>query len=883
MRASLLLLGLTTGLVSADTAAPRMTVAAYTIHRVIAGGGTVSRTFVPSAVAPVSNAELTLSLTVKGSLVDLSTGADVVTDGGSAVSGASASITRRQGGNDTQIDIRVSGLQGKPPGIYRVRVRYAVETNGPDVVRIRLLARGDISAMTRAASPALLANTYATIGHIYTVTVAGTGLNVAAIGTTGMTLNVTSRSASALTFTVSFTQPGRYTISSDDFYDENLGHAPSNNEENEMRLRYTGNRGITFLAVGAPAVTAVSPQPASAFGSIALSGSNLSGQGLALKAIRYGHRYSDATESLTRAPTAAAHSTFAGNSGMASIAAAYDIASDPLELEFEPEQVVRGNLVTPPPSLVITVPFDANYSPSIAGVIASADQGTFSGVRVLRAGTATITGKYLFEPASNGGRRGKSPTFSLTTSASPPTVRLGALTFAVASMKHVPPSGTAPGIDSVRVTLPDPSDNVGGQMRVETGPGSSSVTSGMFVLATRPRVQLLTEITDTVPQERVVTNQTLFRGRQYQVAGTSMSVKHSSQLVQVGVVKLNGQPLAMQPTTDPNIQLRFLIPLTATTGTLTVASLGGETTLGTFLVTDPPPGSVPTPRPIALSVAPTSAPTGASVNGTVTLDNPGASVAGFTVALSSSDTSAVSVPATIPSPGTTASFAVTTKLVAAPRQVTITASSGGATQTRTITVTPPVPTGVTLSTSDVVSGTAVNGTIAFTGTATGVVATLGSSDAAAVVPASTTAAAQSATFSITTTEAPAPRTVTISANANGVAKTAALTITPFRIVNVTSSLDTIRVGQTATIAANVNRALPTNTPLTVAASPGALVQFDQSNLRLAGGTTAGTIGLRLMTAPPSPTMVTITISRSVVTTAFGTITTSATRNVVIAP
>src|SRR5256885_2276218 len=47
-------------------------------------------------------------IVVRGQLLDLSTGVEVKTSGGSAATGVTASITARQGGSNTQITIRVS-------------------------------------------------------------------------------------------------------------------------------------------------------------------------------------------------------------------------------------------------------------------------------------------------------------------------------------------------------------------------------------------------------------------------------------------------------------------------------------------------------------------------------------------------------------------------------------------------------------------------------------------------------------------------------------------------------------------------------------------------------------------------------------------------------
>ena len=108
-----------------------------------------------------------------------------------------------------------------------------------------------------------------------------------------------------------------------------------------------------------------------------------------------------------------------------------------------------------------------------------------------------------------------------------------------------------------------------------------------------------------------------------------------------------------------------------------------------------PPNNPPPPATASLTgvaVNPPSVTGGTPSQGTVTL-SAAAPAAGSTVTLTSGNTAAASVPAsiTIPSGATSGTFAVSTQAVTASTPVTITASMGGATQTATLTVTPPAP------------------------------------------------------------------------------------------------------------------------------------------------------------------------------------------------
>jgi len=101
----------------------------------------------------------------------------------------------------------------------------------------------------------------------------------------------------------------------------------------------------------------------------------------------------------------------------------------------------------------------------------------------------------------------------------------------------------------------------------------------------------------------------------------------------------------------------------------------------------------------SLSVNPTSVTGGNSSTGTVTLSGP-APTGGAQITLSSSNTTAASVPSsvTVAAGATSATFTVSTTAVAASTTVTITAAYSGATRSASLTVTPVSYTHLTLPT-----------------------------------------------------------------------------------------------------------------------------------------------------------------------------------------
>ena len=107
--------------------------------------------------------------------------------------------------------------------------------------------------------------------------------------------------------------------------------------------------------------------------------------------------------------------------------------------------------------------------------------------------------------------------------------------------------------------------------------------------------------------------------------------------------------------------------------------------------TPPGPGS---PTLSSLAVSPTSVKGGSPSTGTVTLSGP-ASSGGAVVSLSSDNTAAATVPAsvTVAYGATSATFTVNTSAVTTSTPATISASYAGATKTTSLTVTPVTPTG----------------------------------------------------------------------------------------------------------------------------------------------------------------------------------------------
>jgi hypothetical protein len=189
-----------------------------------------------------------------------------------------------------------------------------------------------------------------------------------------------------------------------------------------------------------------------------------------------------------------------------------------------------------------------------------------------------------------------------------------------------------------------------------------------------------------------------------------------------------------------------------------------------------------------ISTSPSSVTGGSSSTGTVQIDSAPSSTAGNVIVKLSSNSTAVTMPASVSIPvgQTTQTFNIDTRPVAGATQVVISGSLGGVTQQTTLTVGPPTVGDLTISPVKVVgkSTTKVTGTVTLDGYAPsgGCVVSLSSSaTAAATVPATVTVAAgqRTATFTITHKKVlNVDYVATITATFNSTSKSAKLTVTP---------------------------------------------------------------------------------------------------------
>ncbi len=222
--------------------------------------------------------------------------------------------------------------------------------------------------------------------------------------------------------------------------------------------------------------------------------------------------------------------------------------------------------------------------------------------------------------------------------------------------------------------------------------------------------------------------------------------------------------------------------VSASTAVTISGTYSGVTKSASLTVT---PAAPPAPTLSSLTLNPTSVVGGVqSSTGTVTLSG-AAPAGGAIVVLSSSNTAAARVPAsvTVAAGATAATFTVTTSAVFSSTTVTVSGTYSGVTKSASLTVTPVLPTlaSLVLNPTRVTGGLqSSTGTVTLNGAAPagGATVALSSSNGAASVPSSVLvpAGATSASFLVRTSIVLFSTSSTISASYNSTARTAVLTV-----------------------------------------------------------------------------------------------------------
>jgi hypothetical protein len=270
------------------------------------------------------------------------------------------------------------------------------------------------------------------------------------------------------------------------------------------------------------------------------------------------------------------------------------------------------------------------------------------------------------------------------------------------------------------------------------------------------------------------------------------------------------------------------------------ASLNGTTVSNTFTAN---PNNLS-----SLKFVPTSVIAGASSTGTVALTAPAASDISVSLTVTGGSAGVSSIPPSVivPAGSSSADFTLVTANVSTKTTVTVSAVANGITKTAILTVTANTPSSLKFAPTSLVAGASSTGTVTLTAIATAdipvtLTVTSGSAGVSSI-PASVTvpAGSISANFTLITANVSTKTTVTVSAAANGTAKTAVLTVTantpsslkfsPASVIAGASSIGTV------TLVAPAAADIPVT--LTVTSGSGAVASIPASVTVSAGSTTA---------------------------------------------
>jgi Domain of unknown function (DUF4082)/Bacterial Ig domain len=555
---------------------------------------------------------------------------------------------------------------------------------------------------------------------------------------------------------------------------------------------------------------------------------------------------------------------------------------------------------------VLNVNFTSGFG--ISGAI-TGPGGAGATVALSGASSATTTadgaGNYTFTGLANGsytvtpsnGSYAFSPPSQITTinSASISAFNFGSV--GVASITFNPSSVTAGSSSTGTVTLSAPAPSNGAVVTL-----SSTNTTAAQIPATVTLGAGATTASFTVTTSAVATNTpitisaTLGTTQSATFTVTSVALASltlnptsvSGGVNSTGTVTLNAPAptggavvtLSSSNTAAAQVPASVTVAANATTATFTVttAPVASNTSLtisATYNTTQSIGFTVTPPVSSSVTLNPTSVPGGANSTGTVTLNGP-APAGGALVTLSSNNTAAAQVPAsvTVAANATTATFAVSTSVVSANTTATISATYG-ATKTATLTVVGSLST-VSVNPTSVLGGTSSTGTVTLAGAAPtgGAVVTLSSSNtAAAQVPATVTVAAgaTTATFTVTTSAVASSASATITGT-YGVARTATLTVTPPTLTSVSLNPTSVLGGNSSTCTVTLTGRAPTGGAVVTLSSNNTAAATVPASVTVAAGATTATF-----------TVTTSVVASSTTATISGTYGVTKTVNLTVTP
>ena len=733
-------------------------------------------------------------IAVNGHLVDLSTGVEARTSGGSATSVVSAFAGQRQGGDNASIVVGISSSPSATLGVYQVLIHYLVEASGPDKFLMRLYDHGQVDNLS-IVEPPEPTGVYLT-GKSYTLRVLGQQLTNAALfvartGIPGLSVPSTGSgaggSATSLDIPIRFANGGSFTLDATDFVDAHLSPPPSASGCTDEC--YAGSAQLHFQVVAVPVIASISSTTPAAGSSVSISGTALTSPGLSATIsglVRYGNSSGHAT---SISPSASGNNL--------AFTALANLRQDSLSLDY---RVVGAGQTAP--IFRVPLPFIAVQGGTPLVIQLDSLTGAGGMRHVLVAGTRTMLGQFVapyplfptFTLVTNpvvpaGLPTGVVPGRQVTSPVAPappasPTITFGQNDLIVSSSRYFPSAthGFTVGVDSVTFGMIGFTDTIAKTLTVTTPFGSTTVSDVLAVPA--PTIAFIRRrFSDG--QTSPVTDGALIAGATYDVGGIALILTAAGKQLQAAAIKLNGLALTQTlPAVTPGAAITFIVPSSATSGALTATTIAG--TASRPVTVQPPPAPLTI---VGVQLSPNPVVGGQPVTATIALNAPVASgaTAGTLVFTQSATGTTVALPAPIAIhsnpvivqiPTHVTRTALTSNITVANPDATGSLASG----TTSISVVPPSPTSLTLGASSVVGGQPVTATVQMSGAAAlsdSVTISMTTDDpTTATVPATIHLNGTTATLQIATHVVPTSRTVTVSATSGGQTRSATLAVAP---------------------------------------------------------------------------------------------------------
>jgi hypothetical protein len=394
----------------------------------------------------------------------------------------------------------------------------------------------------------------------------------------------------------------------------------------------------------------------------------------------------------------------------------------------------------------------------------------------------------------------------LTGAVTSPEVMRATISGAAATVALAP----SPNVDPV-ITIPQSATT--GPL-VVTGPGGTSTVGTFTVTDPPPTVTIVglnlspTPVTGGQPITATVAINGIVPpgGSAGNIAFESTS-STTPLILPTGLIPVTANPLIVTiPTRAVSTQQFPGLRVSNDPSAAQISSAGGSD-----IVNPPTPTSVVFAQP---SVA-----GGSTTRGVVHLNTTAPLSAGITVALTNSDPTTATVPATATMNGDTAVFNVSAASIPTDRTITVTATIGGVSQSATLTVHGAALSAVTVSPTSVIPGVS-SATVTATLSGAVPVATTATLDCGSVLscPATLSFAPNqsTATFAVAArTPVSSSTALPIKVTLNGVTQQAMLTLVPLAVQTLTMSPTSVKVGGSTSLTVQLNAPVPVGQTLTV--------------------------------------------------------------------